>query len=319
MVLMSKTTLSLQLLARLSNGALYKKSELAEFMEVKPRKLIELRNELIDAGYYIESIPGPYGGYRLDKSRSRMISIFNITTSELNSLKFIHKTTLEDSIHFKHFTEVLEKIEGYMNQHDHLEINVIQPIYHSLLKQKESDYFELLLKAIKNEERVECLYQSLDASIKKIYLKPYDLYFYKGFWYVITYNPKTKKAYHFKLVRMNEVINTHRKFDKDEQFKLSDFTGETSIFKGEEYDLELLITPPNAIIIRETQIAKNQQVIENPDGSILFKGTMEGKFEIISWLLSLGNTVKVIAPLLIKEAYKQEVKKMYEQQFIAHD
>ena len=62
---MGKTSNCLKMLQILSSGRVYKGQELADILETNVRNIAEYRTELEMAGYYIEGIPGKYGGYRL--------------------------------------------------------------------------------------------------------------------------------------------------------------------------------------------------------------------------------------------------------------
>lgn len=62
--------------------------------------------------------------------------------------------------------------------------------------------------------------------------------------------------------------------------------------------------------IKEKIWVDNQEVIELENGKILFKATMEGLPEIISWILSMREYVKIIEPLEIKEEVRLSVQKI---------
>ncbi len=307
---MSRVTLALKMLTRLSNGALYKKKELANFLEVSERKLIDLRYDLVDAGFYIETLPGKNGGYRLDKNRSFLLSTLNINDDEFNSLKFIQKTMKnKQDKHSQNYLSFVDKL-NLKKQGSFTDYQIIQPINNNRLIEKENDNFEILMNAISEHRVIRFSYKKLNATYKTFTMHPYELFFYKGFWYLITYNEKYGKAYQYKLVRMNEIVILNEKYKKSPQYQLCDFTGSTSIFKDEAYVVELEIKPPRAVIISELLLAKDQEIIEHSDGHITFKGTMEGKVEIINWLLSLGDDLIKISPKEIKEAYVQVLKNM---------
>ena len=65
---MGKAGMCIQMLQILNTGKVYKVSELAEMLETNPRNIIEYKKELEEFGYYIENIPGRYGGYRLEST-----------------------------------------------------------------------------------------------------------------------------------------------------------------------------------------------------------------------------------------------------------
>ena len=65
---MGKAAMCMKMLQILNTGRVYKCSELASLLDTNSRNIIEYKKELEEAGYYIISIPGKYGGYKLDKS-----------------------------------------------------------------------------------------------------------------------------------------------------------------------------------------------------------------------------------------------------------
>ena len=65
---MSKTSLCIRMLGILYSRDIVSVSELADLLETNPRNIPEYKKELEAAGYYIESYPGRYGGYSLEKS-----------------------------------------------------------------------------------------------------------------------------------------------------------------------------------------------------------------------------------------------------------
>ena len=66
---MGKAAACIRMLQILNTGRIYQVSELAKLLDTNPRNIIEYKKELDeiseDAGFYIESIPGKYGGYKL--------------------------------------------------------------------------------------------------------------------------------------------------------------------------------------------------------------------------------------------------------------
>lgn len=63
---MSKLSNVITMLRIMQNGRKYSIKELSEKLEVSPRMIRQYKNELEEAGIYLESIRGPYGGYYLN-------------------------------------------------------------------------------------------------------------------------------------------------------------------------------------------------------------------------------------------------------------
>ena len=81
---MGKTANCLKMLQLLSSGRVYKGQELADILETNVRNIAEYRTELEQAGYFIEGIPGKYGGYHL--IADRLIPSVKLTDEEQNAL-----------------------------------------------------------------------------------------------------------------------------------------------------------------------------------------------------------------------------------------
>ena len=84
---MGKSSMCLQMLQLLNTGRVYKCSELAEILETNSRNIIEYKKELEEAGYYITSIPGKYGGYKLEKTC--LIPSLRLLGNEEKAIKMI--------------------------------------------------------------------------------------------------------------------------------------------------------------------------------------------------------------------------------------
>ena len=64
---MSKTSLSIQMLEILYSRGIVGIAELARLLDTNPRNIPEYKKVLEEAGYVIDTVPGRYGGYVLNK------------------------------------------------------------------------------------------------------------------------------------------------------------------------------------------------------------------------------------------------------------
>lgn len=74
--------------------------------------------------------------------------------------------------------------------------------------------------------------------------------------------------------------------------------------------IELLFDKSVNTYILERTWHKNQKCKQNKDGSVLLSFESNQIQETLHWALSFGSAVKVLDPPELKEAYKNEVKKM---------
>jgi oligoendopeptidase F len=92
------------------------------------------------------------------------------------------------------------------------------------------------------------------------------------------------------------------KYDKDKSFSIEEYTKNSiGIYKDEMIKLKLLISKPMSYIVSEKIWVENQKIQWNEDESIIFEAELQGKTEIISWILSMGSAVKVLEPVELKE------------------
>ncbi len=93
---MGKASMCIQMLQILRSGRVYKCTELAELLETNPRNVIEYKKELEEAGYYIVSIPGKYGGYKLEQGS--LIPSLNLSNEEKKYYKSVPTTFFRGEI-----------------------------------------------------------------------------------------------------------------------------------------------------------------------------------------------------------------------------
>lgn len=77
---MSKVANMLNMINLLSDGKIHSMKEIAKIIEVTPRMIKQYKNELEQAGIYVESKRGIYGGYSLN-------SVLNNIDVRINSTR----------------------------------------------------------------------------------------------------------------------------------------------------------------------------------------------------------------------------------------
>ena len=138
---MSKVANMLNMLQMLKDGQLYSIKELAEKLEVSERMIRQYKQELEQAGIYLKSITGKYGGYQLEADNN--------------------------------FLQILEA-------------------------QKEEMYFEMK-RAIKNRNKVEIEFNSVNSGLTKRIIHPAELFCYVDMWYVAAFCELRNEIRLFKL------------------------------------------------------------------------------------------------------------------------
>ncbi|EJT5937077.1 WYL domain-containing transcriptional regulator [Clostridium perfringens] len=306
---------TLRMLIMLRSGRKLKVKEIAEELEVS-EKQVKRYKEALSEFFYIESKSGIYGGYIL---RDKYIPIKELLDEyEINLLKYsidaLEDFSLESNKDLKRAIDKINySIEKGHNSNNE-KTNSIIPYGRSLpINNKLQEMIDVIFEAIISNKEVFIEYSGNNGEVSKRTIQPYKIFTFKGEQYVIANCLSKNQVRYFKLIRIKGYHISNKIFKKTlDVDKLIENNKKNSIgiFGGKKYNLILEITPPIANTIKEKIWVDNQEVIELENGKILFKATMEGLPEIISWILSMREYVKIIEPLEIKEEVRLSVQKI---------
>lgn len=309
-----RVTNCIKMLEILKDGRKYKKEELAQLLDTNPRNIIEYRKDLYDAGYFIEYLNGVNGGYYLDTEC--LLPTLNLSNNEKTALyRSYEYLKNSDFFHLKNYSDALIKIkanfesknilhESYINQARPLDIDLID------------NYYKLLSNAILSRRKVSLKYESISSKqMKKTIIHPYELIRYQNFWYLIARDESSEKQFKiYKLSkRMKELtILEDKPFYFDEDFKASDYIGKTSLIKLETFEIELVAYGASAISLSEKKIGLDPKYEWLDQNTLSLKTTIEGKYNAIGLILSLGSNAILIEPKSLVEEVSSIINKMGE-------
>ncbi|MEG0095378.1 MAG: WYL domain-containing protein [Erysipelotrichaceae bacterium] len=308
---MNRTAQCLRMLQLLKSKGMLTKKQLSIYLETNVRNIGEFRKECEVAGYDIEIIPGRYGGYKLAQHQLLMVPKFinSEKKSIQEAIEYLNAHT--DFLYLDTFNQAMQKLVAGMRD-DLLD----KPTYRnrdfviSKAMRKQIDDFEL---AKTNCVVIELLYQAMnakEASIVKIH--PYEILNYKGAYYGIAYSLKAKdyRVFKFSDERMKNLKLTNQTFIRDKDYKSSEHIGQIGLVKDEVYELDLIIYDESAILVREQSIGLNPKMEWLDQNKLHFSTIMEGKLDVLSFILSLGDQVIINEPLTLKKELQLIIKKM---------
>lgn len=310
---MSSLRNALEMIFILRKGTVVKVKDLAGKLEVSEKQIRRYKEQL-DEFFYIESIPGPNGGYELKDDYFPFREF--LTEKEIDELK-LALMSLDNSIMDGNISleKAIDKINFSILNKDELNYSE-QLIPYSKVKNTGKAIMKLredIHEAIIREKEILIEYVNNNGEESKRQVQPYQCFTYRGESYLIANCLKKNGIRYFKLARVKRYIVTEKHFKKDINVNrlIEDHKNNSiGIFGGEEFKLVLEINPPIANTIKERIWVDNQEVEEIGQGKIIFKATMKGKPEIISWLLMMGDSVKVIEPKSIKDELRIKLNNM---------
>ena len=297
---MGKAGMCIAMLQILNTGKVYKVSELAELLETNPRNIIEYKKELEEFGYYIENIPGRYGGYRLENTVLLPALKFSDEEKKILLEGNNYLTNRYEFPYKKEFDLCVAKIistiahEGLSN-----DILVINKYPYQMSDTDIRIRYDQIKNSIKKREIINIKYQFND-DLKEINFHPYEIFMYDNFWYVIGWNEQINDIDYLKINRMNLITGLKKKYTKWKSYNSSDYLEPTGFKKEQWYHLELKVDKSFIGQIKERVYGKNQEITFEKNKYKL-KVDIQNKEEIITLVLSFGNKVEVIEPTWLKD------------------
>lgn len=184
---MSKLSNIILMLTYLQNGRKYSINELSEKLEVSPRMIRKYKDDLEKAGFIIETIHGPYGGYILKKNNLMVSGSFNEY-----DLKMINE--LKENIDTEYISSLFDKVKTIINSSDDKVVSSeIQKTYN------------IISRAIKEKRKVEITYDSLEKGLNKRIIHPLELFYLKDGFGVAAFCERKKDLRHFELKRIKDI------------------------------------------------------------------------------------------------------------------
>lgn len=207
---MSKVANMLKMIKILKDEKIHNMKDIAEKIEISPRMIKQYKNELEQAGIYIESKRGINGGYSLNKELNNID--IGLTYQELMKLKEIEQYFNDDQDFKKIIGKIIESYEKNINEADLKKINRIQELGKINLK----DTYLSLRKAINRKNKVKIKYYSNDSGLNDRIIHPAEMFYYLEEWYVAAFCEKRNAI---RLFKLNDIQEYEILDDKYENFE----------------------------------------------------------------------------------------------------
>lgn len=200
---MAKLSNLLIMIELLKNGRKYSLDELSDRLEVSKRTVREYKVFLEEAGIYIDTIMGPYGGYVLRQNVN--LPEVSFSRSDVDKLKKLIKSD-EDKIIVE---DIINKLDISVLSDENKNSNLF-------MDDIVLDTYNKLSKALKYHLKVRITYYNLQhgESIRTIY--PLALYKFQNEWWVSSYWEEKDDMRQFHLVRIKKCELLSDTFDPRE-------------------------------------------------------------------------------------------------------
>lgn len=306
---MNRTALALTMLQILKSRSLIKKGELAELLETNPRNIIELKRELEVAGYNIETVSGPDGGYRLvDDS---LLAVPDLTNEETEALKEVLSYLRSTDTALRKDAEVaLQKVLGAALRSNNEQDEVYSSGVRLAISQKElAERYAFLQRMIRETRRVKIRYRQKNTRVEEWVIHPYGMFLYKGMWYLVGFREKDHEVT-LKLNRIASLEETELKFYRPEDFDIRKYATSYGIpIRGQNH---LKCRIKGRYYISEYIYGENQKISAVDDDTMLFEADFPNEMSMKSFVLDLGSDCTVLEPEWLRDYLKEESSKIQE-------
>lgn len=192
---MSKIANMLNMVHILKDGRVHSLQSLAKELEVSVRMIRQYKVELEQAGIYIDSNTGRYGGYKLEQELNQID--IGLTQNEINILGDM---TLELE---KKEKDILLKIrEAYIKnkqKQDKKKLKIIQEQDKEL-----TEIYQVVRKAINEKRKMKITFYSVNSGITKRIIHSAELFEYLDDWYLSAFCELRNEIRLFKLEDIKE-------------------------------------------------------------------------------------------------------------------
>lgn len=204
---MSKVANMLNMVKILKDGKLHSLKDLSEELEVSMRMIRQYKVELEQAGIYITSITGKYGGYKLEEELNNID--IGLTQREIFILE-----NLTYKLKSKEEKEILFKIEdAYINNKEKQNKKKLKYIEEK--NKNITEIYQVVRKAINERRKLKITFYSVNSGTTKRIIHPAELFEYLDKWYVAGFCELRNEIRMFKLDDIKEFKLLEEKYNQE--------------------------------------------------------------------------------------------------------
>ena len=299
---MGRVAKAIKMLVLLKNRGLLGRYELAELLDETPRNILNIKDELEEAGYEFYSKPGKNGGYELVTSVDLPAMAFE--KEDFENLKLLYTVVSKDDsmINQKEYMYLLERIiagnvlegEEFFRVYDSVTLNCDRNFLEKV--------YQKLRFAISHSLCVEMEYEKTNGEVSVVNVEPYYLVSYRNAWYLNAVKNGEERTY--KINRINKLTVTSDKFRKLKKYKFNQ-----NSFDLEDVHVELMIFNRNDI--SEYKYSDNQVIKRVDVNTFHFEADMK-EFSAYALIKNLGKDCRVIQPEYLRDRLIEEAKDIIE-------
>jgi len=179
------------------------------------------------------------------------------------------------------------------------------------------ELWQIIIDGLRDNRVITFEYRGMDDQDYKTRLvRPYQLLFQEGMWYLYGFSEERKAVRTFSLSRMENAALTNEEFDlpPDYDFFCKHDGSYFGVYLGKEYHFKIWFSNNSGRYIEERQWAASQKIEKAKDGKgIVFSFKSAQINKVLWWVLSYGAEARPLEPSQLVEKWKQNVDAMRKQ------
>lgn len=292
--------------------------ELGDELEVDRRTAYRIRETLEELGFPLYDDTSNFDGkkrYRFEESYLKKLPNLNIpelnlTLSELIALYFIRGngklfsgTDIERNIE-----SAYTKLDAFMPEGLAKNLEKVKTLFVSYSKftkdySDKQEIIETITDAIFRQQTCLVEYHSFyDDKIKGFKIDPLKFFEREGGLYLFVRATTYGHIRVLAVERINKLTKTEATFSQPEDFDADALLENAfSIVYDEPIEVKIRFSADMARYIKERRWAKEQTIIDEPDGSIIMQMKTSGWMDVQKWILSFGSDAELLEPSELRE------------------
>jgi predicted DNA-binding transcriptional regulator YafY len=178
------------------------------------------------------------------------------------------------------------------------------------------EIWEVIIGAMRENRVIAFEYKGVwDIEYKTRLVRPYQLLFDAGAWFLYGYAEERSAIRLFSLSRMINISLTNERFTlpKDFDYGIKNDGSYFGVFLGDKKRYKIAFASNASIDIRERKWAADQKIEENKGGTgIIIDFTSTQYQKVLSWVLSYGISARPIEPPELVKEWKSNIFALYE-------
>jgi predicted DNA-binding transcriptional regulator YafY len=175
------------------------------------------------------------------------------------------------------------------------------------------DVWNLITTALRENRILAFEYLgAYDEGHKSRRVRPYQLLFDTGVWYLYGFSEERKDIRVFSLCRIKNITLTgdHFPLPKDFDYRTGNADSYFGVFTGQKrHRFKIAFYECSVVWVTDRQWAEDQKVVEADDGVIIsFTSTQFDK--VVEWVLSRGCTARPLEPELLVNVWQNNIDEM---------